>query len=313
MGNSPAVTLAAVGFALAAILISPSYAQGAGTVPHGGPKKSVSVVGFEAPELVQGGATPEELAALLVNALLKDGRFVVVERMAMADVQTEQTLGQGGAVTAETAAQAGHFLGASAIVKGTVTKFEAAAGGGTLGVGGIPFLGGGGMGLNSTTSVVEIMLRVIDTTTSRIIYTGTAQGRASARTVQVQGTTHGYDWNGGGFMKTPLGEALQDAIQKSVDKIAAGMAKIPWSASVIESSGTDVYITAGADQGIEPGMTLHVYHKNRELTDPSTGVILDVIIDPVGTIQVATVRDNVSIATITEGNPPARGDIVKLN
>jgi curli biogenesis system outer membrane secretion channel CsgG len=313
MGNGPAVTLAAAGFALAAILISPSYAQGPGTAPHGGPKKSVSVVGFEAPELVQGGATPEELAALLVNALLKDGRFVVVERMAMADVQTEQTLGQGGAVVAETAAQAGHFLGSSAIVKGTVTKFEAAAGGGTLGVGGLPFLGGGGLGLNSTTSVVEISLRLIDTTTSQIIYTGTAQGRASARTVQVQGTTHGYDWNGGGFMKTPLGEALQDAIQKSVDKIAAGMAKVPWSASVIESSGTDVYITAGEDQGIEPGMTLHVYHKNRELTDPSTGAVLDVMMDPVGTIQVATVRDKISIATITEGNPPARGDVVKLN
>ena len=311
MGNSPAVTLAAAGFALAAILVSPSYAEGA--VPHGGPKKSVSVVGFEAPELIQGGATPEELAALLVNALLKDGRFVVVERMAMADVQTEQTLGTGGAVTAETAAQAGHFLGASAIVKGTVTKFEPATHGGTVGIGGLPFLGGGGVGVNSTTSVVEISLRVIDTTTSQIIYTGTAQGRASARNLQVQGTTHGYDWNSGGFMKTPLGEALQDAIQKSVDKIAAGMARIPWSASVIESSGTDVYITAGADQGIEPGMALHVYHKNRELTDPSTGAVLDVMMDPVGTIQVATVRDKISIATITEGNPPARGDVVKLN
>jgi curli biogenesis system outer membrane secretion channel CsgG len=313
MGNVRAVTLAAVGFALAAILISPSYAQGAGTVPHGGPKKSVSVVGFEAPELVQGGATPEELAALLVNALLKDGRFVVVERMAMADVQTEQALGQGGAVVAETAAQAGHFLGASAIIKGTVTKFEPAARGGSLGVGGIPFLGGGGLGLNSTTSVVEISLRLIDTTTSQIIYTGTATGSASARALQVQGTTHGYDWNSGGFMKTPLGEALQDAIQKSVDKIAAGMARVPWSASVIESSGTSVYITAGADQGIEPGMTLRVYHKNRELTDPTTGAVLDVMMDPVGTIQIATVRDKISIATITEGNPPARGDVVKLN
>ena len=166
MAKGPAVTLAAVGFALAAILISPSYAQDTGPVPHGGPKKSVSVVGFEAPELVQGGATPEELAALLVNALLKDGRFVVVERMAMADVQTEQTLGQGGAVTAETAAQAGHFMGSSAIVKGTVTKFEPAAGGGSLGLGGIPFLGGGGLGLNSTTSVVEISLRVILTISS---------------------------------------------------------------------------------------------------------------------------------------------------
>ena len=47
MAKGPAVTLAAVGFALAAILISPSYAQDTGPVPHGGPKKSVSVNGFD--------------------------------------------------------------------------------------------------------------------------------------------------------------------------------------------------------------------------------------------------------------------------
>ena len=53
-----------------------------------------------------------------------------------------------------------------------------------------------------------------------------AQGRASSRDLSVKATTH----------------------------------SIPWTASVIECSGTDVYITAGADRGIEPGMVLHVYH-----------------------------------------------------
>lgn len=122
-----------------------------------------------------------------------------------------------------------------------------------------------------------------------------------------------YQWNAGGFLKTPLGEALQDAIQKSVDKIAIGMAKVPWSAFVIDNDGTNVYITAGADQGIQPGMAFHVYRKGKELVDPSTGVVLDVLTDNVGTIQVANVRDKVSIATVTGGNPPARGDIVKIN
>ena len=140
-----------------------------------------------------------------------------------------------------------------------------------------------------------------------------AQGRACSRDLSVPATTRGIPWNAGGFMKTPLGEALQDAIRKSVDKIAAAMRKIPRTASVIECSGTDVYITAGADQGIEPGMVLHVYHKIRELTEPPTGAVLDMMMDPVGTILAATVRDKISIATITEGNPPARGEVVKLN
>ena len=59
------------------------------------------------------------------------------------------------------------------------------------------------------------------------------------------------------------------------------------------------------------GMVLHVWHGNRELADPSTRAVLGVMMDPVGTIRIATVRDNISIATIAEGNPPARGDIVK--
>ena len=117
-----------------------------------------------------------------------------------------------------------------------------------------------------------------------------AQGRACSRDLSVTATTHSIPWNAGGFMKTPLGEALQDAIEKSVDKIAAAMRKIPWTASVIECSGTDVYITASADQRIEPGMVLHVYHKNRELTDPGTGAVLDVMMDAIGTIQVASAR-----------------------
>ncbi len=313
MIGRPALTLAAASLAFATTFVLPSFAQGTAAMPYGGPKKSVSVVGFEAPELVQGGATPEELAALLVNALLKDGRFVVVERMAMADMQAEQQLGAGGAATAETAAQAGHFLGSSAIVKGTVTKFEPAASGTSLGIGGIPFLGGGGPTVSSQTAVVEISVRVIDTTTSQIIYTGKAEGRASAKNIQVTGQTGAYQWNAGGFLKTPLGEALQDAIEKSVDKIAIGMAKVPWSSLVIDNDGTNIYITAGADQGIQPGMTFHVYRKGKPLTDPNTGVVLETLMDSVGTIQVANVHDNVSIATTTSGNPPTRGDVVKLN
>jgi len=312
MSNRPALKFAAAGLAITAILASPSFAQG-NVQPTGGPKKSVAVTAFESPELVQGGATSEELNALLVNALLKDGRFVVVERTAIADLTAEQQLGTGGSATAETAAQTGHLLGASAIVKGTVTKFEPSAGGTSIGVSGIPFLGGGGPTVGSQTAVVEISIRVIDSSTGQIIYTGTAEGRATAKTVSVTGQRGLYQWNAGAFLKTPLGEALQDAIQKSVDKIAIGMAKVPWSAFVIDNDGTNVYITAGDDQGIQPGMAFHVYRKGKELTDPSTGVVLDVLTDDVGTIQVASVRDKVSIATVTGGSPPARGDIVKLH
>ncbi len=297
--------------AAALIALTPINAEEAHHAPQVGPKKTVSVVGFEAPELVQGGATPEELMALLVNALIQDGRFVVVERAAMTDIQTEQQLRTGGAVTAGTSAQAGKVLASSAIVRGTVTKFEPATSGSSLNVGGFRFLSGGGVGLSAQTARVTISLRVIDTTTSQILYFGTAEGHATARSVEVKGGTGLYEWNGGAFLKTPLGDALQDAIRKSVDQIAAAVAKLPWSALVIDNDGTNVFITAGADQGIWQGAVFHVYRKGKELTDPGTGAVLDVLLDPVGVIEVQSVRDKVSIAKLVSGDAPARGDIVR--
>lgn len=287
-------------------LAIPAQAQNASGPMDEGPKKTVAVIGFEAPELTAGGATADELTALLVNALLRDGRFVVLERSALAEVQNEQQLAHGGTPN-------GHVLGANALIRGTVTKFEPAAGGATLGIGGLPFLGGGGASAASQTAEVTISLRVIDATTSQILFTGSASGHATTKTVGVTANAGLYTWSGGAFLKTPLGEALQDAIRKGVDQIAIGMQKVPWSASVIECDGNNVYITAGLDQGIRQGAVFHVYRPGKVLTDPSTGVTLDVLYDAVGTIQVQTVRDKVSIATITSGNPPARGDVVKVN
>jgi curli biogenesis system outer membrane secretion channel CsgG len=290
-------------FAAASVL----HAQDTSGTLRASPKKTVAVVGFEAPELVQGGATADELTALLVDALLRDGRFVVLERAALADVQSEQQLAHGGA------SGTGHVQGASALIRGTVTKFEPAASGGSLGLGNVPFLGGGGANATARTAEVSISLRVIDPTTGQILFVGSASGSATTKSVNVDASAGLYNWSGGAFLKTPLGEALQDAIRKSVGQIAIGMAKVPWSASVIDSDGTSVYITAGLDQGVWTGAVFHVYRKGKVLTDPSTGATLDVLYDSVGTIQVQTVRDKISIATITSGSPPARGDIVRIN
>ena len=52
------------------------------------------------------------LTEMMVAELLKSGRFVVVERQAIADVLAEQDLQYSGAVNPETAVQAGRVVGA---------------------------------------------------------------------------------------------------------------------------------------------------------------------------------------------------------
>ena len=49
------------------------------------------------------------------------------------------------------------------------------------------------------------------------------------------------------------------------------------------------------------------------LTDPATGVVLEILMANVGTIQIQSANNTVSIGTVTSGEPPARGDLVKFD
>jgi curli biogenesis system outer membrane secretion channel CsgG len=273
----------------------------------------VDVVGTS--EAMGVASTNEAMIAMFTEALANDGRFIVVERTALGAVQGEQQLGAQNAVVKETAAQSGQLLGAGILIRATVTKFEANAGGGGLQIGGLPSFGrlAPTGGITSQQALVEISLRIIDTTTGQVIGTAKAEGRAS----QTRGEINVVDQRTGAtigtnaFRASPLGKASQAAIASAVQKIALGVAKVPWSAQVVEAEGGRVYVSFGADQNIGPGAILQVYRKGRQLTDPTTGQVLETLMDQVGALQVQEVRDRVSTALVLSG-APARGDIVKL-
>lgn len=298
-----------------ALLVLAGGAGTAGADPYDGLKKTVAVDPFQAAEAVGGSVTSDGLTAMLTDALAKDGRFVVVERPGLAGVQIEQQLGQAGATTGETAAKSNQLIGASAIVRGAVIKYEPAAGGGSIGVAGLPM--GSLFGSRATAShkeaVLEISLRLIDTTTGQVISTSTAQGTASSNGVSadVVSTKSGAAFGGELFRTTPIGQAAEDAIKNGVELIAAGMRNVPWSALVVDASDK-IYVNAGSERNVKSGMTLQVYHKGKVLTDPGTGETLDVEMDKIGEVQIDSVRPKVSTAVLRNGAMPARGDLLKL-
>lgn len=279
-----------------------------------GLKKTVSVDQFLAAEAVGGTVTADGLTAMLIDALSKDSRFIVVERAAgLASVQSEQALG----TVAGTSAATGQLIGASAIVRGTVIKYEPAAGGGSLGVGGLPLghLLGSQASVKRQTSTLEISLRLIDTTTGQVISTSTAKGSASSNTADatINNPGTGATFGGSAFQTTPIGKAAQDAVIKAVERIAAGMLNVPWSAQVVDATDGKVYINAGSDRNVKLGLLLTVYRKGKVFTDPSTGVVLDVDMQKLGVIQIDGVREKLSTATVVSGDTPVRGDFLKLN
>ena len=276
--------------------------------PYDGLKKTISVDQFQAADAVGGTVTADGLTAMLVDALVRDGRFVVVERPGLASIQSEQALGTSGSATAETSAKTNQMIGSSVIVRGAVTKYQPAAGGGGVNVGGLPMgsLLGGELGLNRQQAVLVISLRLIDTTTGQVIATYNAEGRANSTTASatlIQPKT-GAMVGGSAFANTPIGQAAQDAIVKALVQIDRAMSAEPWSALVVDDVDGKVYINAGADRNMKAGTVLGVYHKGRVLTDPGTGQVLDVAMDKVGVIQVDAVREKLATATLVSGAAP---------
>lgn len=257
-----------------------------------GLRKTIAVDLFQASDAVGGSVTAEGMTAMLTQALVEDGRFLVVE-------------GSGGGIAP------------SAIVRAAVTKYEAAAGGGGLSISGGPLGGllGGRASTRSQTAVMEIALRLIDAATGQVVSTSSAQGRASSRTSEA-GLVE--SWGGGRlggeiFRATPIGQAGQDAIMKAVDQIAGGMRAVEWSALVVDAAENGVYLNAGADRNIQSGLTLSVWRPGRTLTDPGTGEVLDVEMARIGRVRVETVRARLSIASVIDGEPPMRGDVLKAD
>jgi len=313
-----AICLACVGLVCTT---SVTTSAAAASAEYSGPKKTVFVDVVGAAESMSGGTRPlgttnEGLNAMLVQALVHTGRFVVVERVALGDIQLEQDLGRSGATTSETAASSGRMLGASAIVRATVTKFEANAGGGGVQIG-LPFgrLLGAMAGAAGQHAIVEFSLRIIDTSTGQIIATSKASGVADSTSANVSAvnTNSGANVGASSFRNTPLGEAAESAINAAVKQIDLGLGKVPWSGFVVAFDDGKVYVGAGTAQNLKPGMTLQVYRRGKVLTDPDTGIVLDTLLTSVGTIQIDSVRDKLSVATILSGDPPARGDLVRLD
>jgi curli biogenesis system outer membrane secretion channel CsgG len=297
-----------------AVMADRATAANAPAAPSEGLKRTVAVYQFTASGSAAAAASADALTAMLTDALVRDGRFVVVEREDLANIATEQTLGAQASTTAGTAAKVGRMIGASLIVRGTVTKYEpnAASSGLSIGVPVGGLLGGDSVGVKGGRAEVAIALRVFDAATGQVLDVVKAEGSATSREVDVAAASPtGASLNASTLKTTPLGRAAEEAIDKAVPRIALAAERQPWAAAVIEVDGGTVYVNAGADQNLRAGTVLHVRRKTKDLVDPNTGVVLDTLMSDIGTIRVDAVRPKTSTAAVVDGAAPARGDLLQ--
>jgi len=175
-------------------------------------------------------------------------------------------------------------------------------------------------------AVVVLDYRIVDTETSEVVASGEARGESkrtskgfgAAMFAGGVGVGGGFNMTSSNFGETIIGEATMDAVNKLAVDInmrelngGAGGRELDLDARVADVSGNSITINAGTAAGLAVGQTFTIYHKGKEIKDPTTGEVLDVQTTLLGQLTITTVRDRISMGNYSGSGAPVVGDVVR--
>jgi curli biogenesis system outer membrane secretion channel CsgG len=268
------------------------------------------------------------IADLLVDKLVDDGVYSVIERKQLDKIIAEQNFSNSDRADPSSAAKIARILGVDAIIIGSITQFgrddkKTNVGAGALsGVTG--HFGIGGVSKSNSTAVVQITGRMIDTSTAEILASANAKGESSRSGTGLLGS--GGSWGGEGgagldmrssnFGATILGEATGKAVTEMAKELEAKATSLPTVTIPVSGMVADaapdgtVIINVGSKGGVKVGDTLAIKRKVRDVKDPATGKVLRSIEDPVGSIVVTQVDEGSATGKFNGAGAPKVGDRV---
>lgn len=131
----------------------------------------------------------EALQDVLVTELVKSGKFRVIDREQLSALMREQNLSLSGAVSTDTAVQAGRLLGVQYLLTGAVTEYGQEEGGASgPGIGGLP-----SFSVKKRKFTAAVNARLIDTETGEIVWADEARAEEKNSKVRVGGFGGGVD------------------------------------------------------------------------------------------------------------------------
>ncbi|MBV8050533.1 MAG: curli production assembly protein CsgG [Acidobacteriaceae bacterium] len=264
---------------------------------------------------------------LLVQKLVQDGKYSVIERNAIDKILAEQNLSNSDRADSSTAAKIGRVLGVDAVIMGTITQFgrddkNTTVGGGAMSNYTNKF-GLGGVQKRKAKAVVGISARMVDTSTAEILSAITGSGESTRAGTSLLGAGGGDSAQGGGaydmssknFADTILGEAVHQAVDSvgtQLDTQATTLPthKVQVAGLVADVSGNTLILNVGTKAGVHVGDTLDVSRAVRTVKDPATGKVLKTITSKLGTATITEVDDASATATYSGTGPAKVGDAV---
>src|SRR5262245_43715938 len=269
------------------------------------------------------------IADILVDKLVQDGKFSVIERKVLDKILAEQNLSNSDRADPNSAAKIGKDLGVDAINIGSITEFgcddkKTNVGGGALG-GVTGRFGIGGVSKTNSKAVVAITARLISTDTAEILASVTERGESQRSGTGLLGSGGSstsiaggaLDMQGRNFGQTILGEAVHDCTRKVATGLEAKAGAVPVRTVVIDGLVADaapdgtLILNVGSSAGIKVGDKLAVKRVGRKITDPATGKVIRQIEDSVGEVTITEADTNSSVGKFSGAGKPQVGDVVR--
>lgn len=197
---------------------------------------------------------------ILSAKLAQSGKFILLER---------EDLDKAVAESGESMRK----IGADYIILGSITQF------------GRKVEGEQKVFSSTKTQTVEagVSIRLVDVSSGLIIYSDEAKGYAETSSKQ----TLGFGGTAG-FDATLSDKAISAALSQLVENIINKCMDKPWRGYILALDEGNVIISGGASQGIEPNAKFYLYKKGKKVTNPQTGVEIELPGTKLGELVVLT-------------------------
>jgi len=271
----------------------------------GGLRYSIAVARFENRSNWRGQwSLGDAWGAVLTDSLNQTGRFIVLgeQDMRRDALQEQDFAASGRAAGGGRKVATGQMTPAQLLIKGEITHFAEGTKGGGLGVGYKGFRVGG----SASYAEINVVMYIVDSTTGQVMASKKCYGEITRSGLSLGLSRGSFSGDIGGFKQTNAGKAVEQAVDEGVQFLIQQLESIPWSGTVVLAKGDKVYINRGQREGVSMGQTFNV-GKAQVLRDPDTGEVLDQSMETMGTIQVVTVKEKLSICKVVQGGGIQKG------
>ncbi|WP_293663559.1 CsgG/HfaB family protein [uncultured Phascolarctobacterium sp.] len=207
----------------------------------------------------------------VLNGLVQNKNYIVVERGALDKIFMELGLQNSGVVDGSSAIEIGKLSGADYTLMGSVVSADI-----------MPF---NNILYTGYKAKVKFSVRIVDNKTGVILVSDIVEGTKSE--MQQSNTRVSAE--------NLLNGASTEAAHIILDKMND---LNPMSGTIISVSGNKVYFDLGFDDGVKNGDIYTVYKEGKMLMHPVTGEVLGVEEETIGTIKISEVKPNYAVGEI---------------